>query len=96
MASFIRVSSIKKGSKENILAFSNPNHSSERKNMTIKLSLDEGETWKETHQKLIDERTGYGYSAMTMVNEKTLGLLYEGVRELYFVRIPLEEILESK
>ncbi len=95
MASIIRVASTKNGDLKNILAFSNPNDTKDRKNMTIKLSLDEGNTWLEKNQLLIDERVCYGYSCMTMIDKNTIGLLYEGSRDLYFVRIPLKDVFKD-
>lgn len=95
MASIIRVASRQRGDTQDILAFSNPNDAKERKNMTIKLSLDEGQSWPTQHQLLIDERKGYGYSCLTMIDKNTIGLIYEGIRELYFVRVPLQDILKN-
>lgn len=95
MASIIRVAFTKNGDAKDILAFSNPNDVKERKNMTIKLSLDEGNTWLEKNSLLIDERKCYGYSCMTMIDKDTIGLLYEGSKELYFVRIPLKDVLKD-
>jgi sialidase-1 len=43
---------------------------------------------------LIDERLCYGYSALTRVDENTIGLLYEGSRDLYFVKVPVNEMLK--
>lgn len=95
MASIIRVASTKNGDLKDILAFSNPNDAKERKNMTVKLSLDEGNTWLEKNQLLIDERLCFGYSCMTMIDKETIGLLYEGTRDLYFVRIPIKDVLKN-
>lgn len=95
MASIIRVASTKTGDAKDILAFSNPNHTSERKDITIKLSVDEGNTWLGKDQLLIDARTCFGYSCMTMIDKNTIGLLYEGTRDLYFVRVPLKDILKE-
>lgn len=95
MASIIRVASKKMGDPRDVLAFSNPHDAKERKNMSIKLSLDEGQTWPEAYHLLLDERKGYGYSCLSMIDKNTIGLLYEGVRELYFVRIPLKDILKN-
>lgn len=95
MASILRVASTKNGDAKDILAFSNPNDAKERKNITIKLSLDEGNTWLEKNQLLIDERVCYGYSCMTMIDKNTIGLIYEGSRDLYFVRVPLKDVLKD-
>ncbi len=63
--------------------------------MTIKASLDEGSTWPEKYQLEIYEPEGYGYSCMTMVDEKTVGILYEGSKELFFQKIPVSDILKG-
>jgi len=65
-----------------------------RKNMTIKASLDLGETWPEENRALLDERTCFGYSAPVKIDDKTIGILYEGVRELYFLRVPVSDIIK--
>ncbi|MEO0002244.1 MAG: hypothetical protein RL766_2290, partial [Bacteroidota bacterium] len=53
-----------------------------------------GENWAKANQLLIDERLCYGYSALTRVDENTIGLLYEGSRDLYFVKVPVNEMLK--
>ncbi len=95
MAGFIKANMNVKGAKKDVLFFSNPASSTARLNMTVKASLDLGETWQAANQLLIDERRGYGYSAMTKIDDNTIGLLYEGVRDLYFVRIPVNEIIKK-
>ena len=66
-----------------------------RQNTTIKASLDMGETWREQNELLIDTRTTYGYSALTRIDSNTIGILYEGDNgELYFLRIPVSEIIK--
>lgn len=78
-----------------VLLFSNPEHRYVRKNMTIKLSWDEGMTWPKKHQLLIDEGRGRGYSCMTSIDERTIGILYEGSQsDLIFQKIDLTELLE--
>jgi len=78
---------------QQVLFFSNPNDKQSRVNMTIKASLDQGHTWPEANQVLLNENQGFGYSCMTMVDENTVGILYEGVKELYFQKVPVEELL---
>lgn len=94
MGSLIKANMLVGGYKKDILFFSNPNTFSGRYNMTIKASADLGETWPKSHQILIDERPCYGYSSLTRINENTIGILYEGVRDLYFVKIPIKEIFK--
>jgi len=89
MASLISIPNIPKG-----LLFSNPNVSrAPRRNMTIKGSLDDGMTWPEKHQLLLDEGSSAGYSCLTMIDEKTVGILFEGSRaHMTFMRIPLADL----
>lgn len=79
---------------KDILLFSNPAVSKgPRRNMTLKISLDEGETWPEEFHLLLNEDHSFGYSCLTMIDEETVGILYEGQKELFFQRIRLNEIL---
>ena len=89
MASLIRVEHEERG---DLLFFSNPPQGRGRHHMTIKVSDDEGATWPEKWHTLIDERFT-AYSCMTLVGEDKVGLLYEGPGELYFVRVPIAELL---
>lgn len=91
MASLISAS-IKAGRRTiPVLFFSNPSHASERKNMTIKASTDEGKNWSAENQILLNEEAGFGYSCLTITKDKCLGILYEGDRELFFQKIPVTE-----
>ncbi len=82
------------GQLKDVLFFSNVNSKAHRVDMTIKASLDNGETWLPSHELLIDGRDGYGYSSITKIDDDTLGLVYEGIRSLYFVRIPVADIVK--
>ena len=39
------------------------------------------------------ETPGFGYSCMTMVYDQTIGIVYEGVKELFFQKISLNPFL---
>ncbi|WP_423127294.1 sialidase family protein [Gaoshiqia sp. Z1-71] len=93
MASIISADLDTEGQTKRVLFFSNPNHKNQRTNMTIKASLDEGLTWPEEFQLELNEAAGYGYSCLTMVDEQTIGILYEGVKELYFQKVPISALL---
>jgi sialidase-1 len=95
MASIIKARVNVKGVMRNVLFFSNVATSSGRYNMTIKASLDLGETWLPVNQLLIDERQCYGYSSLTKIDDNTIGLLYEGAKDLYFVKVPVGEIVKQ-
>ncbi len=94
MASLIKANVTVKGKQKDVLFFSNVNTRSGRFNLTIKASSDLGESWPSNHHLLIDERRLFGYSDLTRIDNKTLGLLYEGERDLYFVRIPINAIIQ--
>jgi sialidase-1 len=96
MASLIAAEVIVEGQMRRVLFFSNPDNKSERTNMTIKASLDDGATWPEEYQMELFAPAGYGYSCLTMVDDSHVGILYEGVKELYFQKIRVEELLAIK
>jgi sialidase-1 len=71
------------------LFFSNPNSKQRREKMTVRMSLDGGETWPRSI--LLDQKGG-AYSSLAMVDEKTLGILYESsVADMVFQKIKLSE-----
>jgi sialidase-1 len=94
MASIIKARVNVKAAMKDVLFFSNVATTSGRYNMTVKASLDLGETWLPVNQLLIDERQCYGYSSLTKIDDNTIGLLYEGTKDLYFVKIPVSEIIK--
>lgn len=72
-----------------VLFFSNPNHKSKRRNMTVRMSLDDGKTWP---KHVVLDRDGGAYSSLVMVNRDTLGILFESSRaDLIFQTIGLGE-----
>lgn len=79
------------------LVFMNPNvPDAPRRHMTLKLSTDGGMTWPARHHLLLDEGVSAGYPSVTMIDDDTLGVFYEGSRaHLTFQRIPLEAISTS-
>lgn len=94
MASLIKARVNVNSTLKDVLFFSNPNSSSGRINITIKASLDLGQTWLPANQVLIDERQCYGYSSLTKIDDNTIGILYEGTKDLYFVKVPVSEIIK--
>lgn len=95
MASFIKARVKIAGKKRTVLFFSNPNSTRERKDLTIKASLDLGESWLPENQLVVDPRSGYGYSSLVRLDAKTIGILYEGVGDLYFAKYSVDRILLS-
>jgi sialidase-1 len=94
-ASLISAKVLIKGIPTEVLFFSNPNVKSTRAHMTIKASLDQGVTWPKAFQTELNSADSYGYSCLTMVNDSTIGVLFEGTKDLYFQQILVSEILGS-
>ena len=78
-----------------VLLFSNPNTKNGRHHMTIKASLDNGNSWSEEHWLLLDEGDSFGYSCITKVDEDNIGILYEGSQaDMVFQKIPIKDLLK--
>ena len=93
MASLLRIEHPRSGP---MLLFSNPNTRNGRRKMTLKVSTDEGMTWPTERHTLYDMRPGCGYSCLSPVGEDHVGLLYEGMFELYFLRFPIAELMGGR
>jgi len=91
MASLIQVPAAKNCLGKDILLFSNPADSKERKNITIQMSLDGGVSW--TRKLLVDEGIGWGYSCLTLIDRETVGILYESSQaHMTFQAVKLSDI----
>jgi len=85
-----------KDQKMSILLFSNPSTKKGRHHITIKASLDNGETWPEQYWLLLDEGSGNGYSCLTGVGNDHIGILYEGSQaDMVFQKIPVRDIIDK-
>ena len=92
-ASLIHVDANKNSLGKDLLLFSNPAHPSGRCRMTIKASLDKGVTWP--YQLLLDAGGSLGYSCLSMIDEDTVGILYECSRgNIVFQAVPLADIVK--
>lgn len=97
MASLISVKAKDNVLGKDILLFSNPNDTRNRRNITIKASLDGGVTWLTENQLLLDAGFGWGYSCLTMIDNETVGILYESsVAHMTFQAIKLTDIIKVK
>lgn len=95
MASLIHVPAAENTLGKDLLIFSNPNTSRDRRDMTIKVSLDGGNTWLPQHQLLLDEGDSWGYSCLTMIDKETVGILYESsVAHMTFQSIKLKDLIK--
>lgn len=97
MASLICVKAADNSLGKDILLFSNPNSTKDRKYITIKASLDNGVTWLPEHQVLLDEEGSWGYSCLSMVDKETVGILYESsVAQMTFQVVKLEDLIKRR
>ncbi|MHA7865105.1 exo-alpha-sialidase [Flagellimonas marinaquae] len=78
-----------------ILFFSNPDSETRRNHITVKTSFDLGVSWPESNQIELYADDTYGYSCLSIIDDNYLGILYEGKKELYFQKIPLNELIGS-
>ncbi len=93
MASIIKVDAADNVLGKKILLFSNPDATNGRHNMTIKASLDNGLTWP--YKLLLDAEECWGYSCLSMVDDQTVGILYESSQaHMVFQRIRLTDIIK--
>ncbi len=94
MASLLSVKAKDNITGKDILLFSNPNTTKGRHHITIKASMDGGVTWLPEHQVLLDEEDGWGYSCLSMIDNETVGILYESsVAHITFQAIKLKELI---
>ena len=72
---------IKKG--KSILAFCNNDDTKNRDSLTLRVSFNEGKTWK---KKYLIDRKNTGYSDIVKMSRETIGVLYEadGYKEIRF------------
>ena len=95
MASLISVKAEDNIIGKDILLFSNPNTTKGRNNITIKASLDGGLTFPAEYDVLLDEDYGWGYSCLTMIDEETVGILYESsVAHMTFQAVKLTDLIK--
>lgn len=94
-ASIIRYTSVKDGFKKNRLLFSNAKMEKGRKNMTVRISYDEGKTWSEGKTIYTG---GSAYSSMTILKNGDIGLFFEkdGYKENVFLSFSLKWLTDGR
>lgn len=93
--SLLRVDFSDGGAKKHALLFANPHTQKGRTHQTIQVSFDDGRTWPAAHHLLLDEGRGAGYPSLTRVDDRHIGIVYEGSQaHLVFEKIPLTELLQ--
>ena len=95
MASLIKVDAKDNVTGKDILFFSNPNTTNGRHHITIKASLDGGHSFPEEFNVLLDEGHGWGYSCLTLVDNETIGILYESsVAHMTYQTVKITDIIK--
>lgn len=93
--SLLRVDYLEAGSTKHALLFSNPHTQKARSHQTIQVSFDDGRTWPESHHLLLDEGRGAGYPSLTRIDDRHVGIVYEGSQaHLVFEKFDLAELLK--
>ena len=91
--SLVRFSALDRGGTRNVLIYCGPRHATERRDLTILVSEDEGKTWG---RKTLIHRGPAAYSDLIPLDNERVGVLYEAGRRLYdeiaFSSIRLEDL----
>jgi hypothetical protein len=92
--SIIRYTFVKDGYSKNRLLLCHANSFSGRKNLALRISYDEGETWSKG--RVIDPGPS-AYSSLTILEDGSIGILYEpGYGAVRFVRVTLEDLTDCE
>ena len=93
--SIIRYTSVEDGYKKNRLLFSNSNDATARKNLTVRISYDEGKTWSEGKTVYPGEAA---YSSMTILENGEIGVFFEkdDYKQNAFTSFSLEWLTEGE
>ena len=93
--SIIRYTSVKDGYAKKRLLFSNAKMKKGRKNMTVRISYDEGKSWSEGKTIYAGKSA---YSSLTILQNGDIGLFFEkdGHKENLFVQFTLEWLTDGK
>jgi len=87
----LRYTSLSAGQDKNRILFSIPNHPTQRKNLTLFMSYDEGKSW--SVKKVIYPGLA-AYSSLAILKDGSIGIFYENGEyenyELYFARFSLD------
>jgi sialidase-1 len=95
--SLLRVDYEHSGEKRHVLLFANPHTQKGRTHHTIQVSFDDGRTWPQSHHLLLDEGRGAGYPSLTRVDDRHVGIVYEGSQShLVFEKFSLDELLKQR
>ncbi len=82
------------GRSASVLLFANPHSQRDRTHHSIQVSFDEGSTWPEQYRMLLDEGRGNGYPSLSRIDDRHVGIVYEGSgSDLVFEKMSIDELL---
>jgi sialidase-1 len=91
--SLIRLAAIDHGDSRNILVYCGPGHPTERRDLTMLLSFDEGKSWE---RKTVIHSGPAAYSDLVKLDGHQFGVIYEGGHRLYdeilFAKVGLKDV----
>lgn len=95
--STIRIRYTQDGEAKTALLFANPNSVERREKHTIKVSFDDGMSWPESHHYLLDNYVGFGYPSLVQIDDKHVGIVFEGSRShIMFMKLTIEELVSGE
>ena len=84
------------GKQKSVLLFANPHSQAGRTHHSLQVSFDEGMTWPEEYRVLLDEGRGAGYPSLSRIDERHVGIVYEGSgSHLVFEKFSIDELVKS-
>ncbi|UZH55424.1 exo-alpha-sialidase [Salinimicrobium tongyeongense] len=94
-ASILRYTSVNDGDDKNRLLFSNSNDAEARKNLTVRISYDEGKSWSEGKTVYAG---GAAYSSLTILENGEIGVFFEkdDYKENAFTSFSLEWLTDGE
>jgi len=94
--SLLRMDYEQAGEKKHVLLFFNPHTQKGRTHHTLQVSFDDGNTWPDSHHRLLDEGLGAGYPSLTQIDRDHVGVVYEGSQShLVFQKFKVTELLQG-
>jgi sialidase-1 len=93
--SLVRLTLAEPGDQGNVLVYCGPGHPTERRDLMMRASYDEGKTWK---QKSVVHAGPAAYSDLVKLDDEHVGVLFEAGRRLYdevlFAKVGLKDLAE--
>ena len=94
--SLLRFDYREEGQSKHVLVFANPYSQTGRDHHSIQISFDEGRTWPDEYRLLLDEGQGNGYPSLTRIDDRHVGIVYEGSQaHLVFEKLSLDDLLRK-